>query len=44
MLCSNCGATIAYNVHTGHYFAIAYAIPPSITSPCFGKSHTPNAS
>lgn len=42
MLCTNCGATLAYNVYTGRYFAIAYASKLTLDSPCFAKPHVPS--
>ena len=41
MACTECGATLAYNVYTGRYFAIAYVTPLTLSSPCMSHGHTP---
>lgn len=42
MICIHCGATLAYNVYTGSYFAIAYAKPLTLSDRCATKAHEPN--
>lgn len=42
-MCIHCGATLAYNVYTGRYFAIAQVRPLTINDRCAIAAHEPGA-